>query len=134
MLTLTALLPSLSMTTRLPRVYSVCGDVLLILFELVFATDVPEKFCRTGIPACPIRFVGRAFLVVPSSSRDRQECLSCSVSVTDSSVCPTVGTYVNGRRLPLQGRGWGFESLRAYQKQVSDNQRSESNAKLTSEI
>ncbi len=24
------------------------------------------------------------------------------------------GTYVNGRRLPLQGRGWGFESLRAY--------------------
>src|SRR5215212_4221270 len=26
------------------------------------------------------------------------------------------GTYVNGRRLPLQGRGWGFESLRAYQK------------------
>ena len=26
-----------------------------------------------------------------------------------------VGTYVNGRRLPLQGRGWGFESLRAYQ-------------------
>jgi hypothetical protein len=25
------------------------------------------------------------------------------------------GTYVNGRRLPLQGRGWGFESLRAYQ-------------------
>jgi hypothetical protein len=25
------------------------------------------------------------------------------------------GTYVNGRRLPLQGRGWGFESLRAHQ-------------------
>src|SRR5437763_1152955 len=24
------------------------------------------------------------------------------------------GTYVNGRRLPLQGRGWGFESLRAH--------------------
>ena len=34
---------------------------------------------------------------------DRQECLFY------------VGTYVNGRRLPLQGRGWGFESLRAYQ-------------------
>ena len=28
---------------------------------------------------------------------------------------PHEGTYVNGRRLPLQGRGWGFESLRAYQ-------------------
>jgi hypothetical protein len=28
---------------------------------------------------------------------------------------PNEGTYVNGRRLPLQGRGWGFESLRAYQ-------------------
>jgi hypothetical protein len=31
-----------------------------------------------------------------------------------------VGTYVNGRRLPLQGRGWGFESLRAYQVFVFD--------------
>ena len=29
-----------------------------------------------------------------------------------------LGTYVNGRRLPLQGRGWGFESLRAYQSQI----------------
>src|SRR5688500_19770984 len=26
---------------------------------------------------------------------------------------PDECTYVNGRRLPLQGRGWGFESLRA---------------------
>ena len=34
-------------------------------------------------------------------------------------VCSTIaGTYVNGRRLPLQGRGWGFESLRAYQSQI----------------
>ena len=33
-----------------------------------------------------------------------------------ANVCSTIaGTYVNGRRLPLQGRGWGFESLRAYQ-------------------
>src|SRR6185436_96806 len=31
-----------------------------------------------------------------------------------------IGTYVNGRRLPLQGRGWGFESLRAYQIQRSE--------------
>ena len=30
------------------------------------------------------------------------------------------GTYVNGRRLPLQGRGWGFESLRAHQTQRSE--------------
>src|SRR5215208_7736528 len=34
---------------------------------------------------------------------------------TDDRVGPHSGTYVNGRRLPLQGRGWGFESLRAYQ-------------------
>ena len=34
---------------------------------------------------------------------------------TDGRVGPGAGTYVNGRRLPLQGRGWGFESLRAYQ-------------------
>ena len=34
---------------------------------------------------------------------------------TDDRVGPNEGTYVNGRRLPLQGRGWGFESLRAYQ-------------------
>jgi hypothetical protein len=34
----------------------------------------------------------------------------------DGRVSPNEGTYVNGRRLPLQGRGWGFESLRAYQK------------------
>src|ERR1044071_3000478 len=33
----------------------------------------------------------------------------------DGRVSPDAGTYVNGRRLPLQGRGWGFESLRAYQ-------------------
>src|SRR5258708_39990559 len=31
-----------------------------------------------------------------------------------------MGTYVNGRRLPLQGRGWGFESLRAHQFEISD--------------
>src|SRR5215216_26021 len=36
-------------------------------------------------------------------------------SGTDGRVVPSAGTYVNGRRLPLQGRGWGFESLRAYQ-------------------
>src|SRR5215510_7511734 len=37
-------------------------------------------------------------------------------------VCSTIaGTYVNGRRLPLQGRGWGFESLRAYQSNCSTN-------------
>ena len=31
-----------------------------------------------------------------------------------------MGTYVNGRRLPLQGRGWGFESLRAHQSEFSN--------------
>ena len=36
------------------------------------------------------------------------------IVVTDGRVGPGEGTYVNGRRLPLQGRGWGFESLRAY--------------------
>ena len=51
-----------------------------------------EEVCQTGLPACPI-LKGQTRMV-----------------------CPTVGTYVNGRRLPLQGRGWGFESLRAYQK------------------
>ena len=30
------------------------------------------------------------------------------------------GTYVNGRRLPLQGRGWGFESLRAHHCEISN--------------
>ena len=37
-------------------------------------------------------------------------------SETDGRVGLNEGTYVNGRRLPLQGRGWGFESLRAYQR------------------
>src|SRR6185503_19119751 len=36
-------------------------------------------------------------------------------AATDGRVGHGKGTYVNGRRLPLQGRGWGFESLRAYQ-------------------
>ena len=31
-----------------------------------------------------------------------------------------MGTYVNGRRPPLQGGGWGFESLRAHQFEISD--------------
>src|SRR5512133_50345 len=46
----------------------------------------------------------------------------CSHSMTTpfeseltAGLVPIEGTYVNGRRLPLQGRGWGFESLRAYQ-------------------
>ena len=43
---------------------------------------------------------------------------------TDRNVCPTVGTYVNGRRLPLQGRGWGFESLRAYHETEVRRQKS----------
>ena len=34
----------------------------------------------------------------------------------DASRFLKMGTYVNGRRLPLQGRGWGFESLRAHQE------------------
>ena len=100
MLTLTASLPSLSMTTH-PAicVYTCRGDVLLTLLK----RTCPRSFRRTGLPACPI-----------FRRRERQEGLSYSVRVTDRNVCPTVGTYVNGRRLPLQGRGWGFESLRAY--------------------
>ena len=39
--------------------------------------------------------------------------------------CLKTGTYVNGRRLPLQGRGWGFESLRAHQDAEIRGQRSE---------
>jgi hypothetical protein len=55
----------------------------------------------------PRRFCGQAFL-------------SLSGNVTDRNVLSrlAIGTYVNGRRLPLQGRGWGFESLRAYHQPV----------------
>lgn len=72
MLTLTASRPSLSMTTHLPRVYSVCSGVLLMLFE----TDVPEKFRKTGIPACPILKHWQTGISVLSGDSDRQQRLS----------------------------------------------------------
>src|SRR5215204_4571862 len=58
-------------------------------FNWYLKRDVPDKLL-TGLPSVENRADGR--------------------------VGPNEGTYVNGRRLPLQGRGWGFESLRAYQK------------------
>ena len=46
---------------------------------------------------------------------------SSQSDLTEQYGCPTIiGTYVNGRRLPLQGRGWGFESLRAYHRQYAN--------------
>ena len=55
----------------------------------------------------------------------------CSVpkdfEITHWQECCIAGTYVNGRRLPLQGRGWGFESLRAYHHQDLRSQISDLN-------
>ena len=110
LLTLTASFPSLSMTTHLPSLTSARGKVLLGYY---LKRTCPRRFRGNSIPACPIL------------SGNRQECLSYAVRVTDRRVCPTVGTYVNGRRLPLQGRGWGFESLRDYQKFENSNLRSQ---------
>ena len=67
-----------------------------------------ERACRRGS-------VGQAFLPVHSTTG----ILPVAVRQTGMSVLH-IGTYVNGRRLPLQGRGWGFESLRAYQFEISD--------------
>jgi hypothetical protein len=47
--------------------------------------------------------------------------------ITHWQECCIAGTYVNGRRLPLQGRGWGFESLRAYHHQDLRSQISDLN-------
>ena len=78
------------MATRVRELIAAIRQVFETLFGCKRAA---KRFVRTGFSYIDLKPVLRVF---------------------GQSICPAIGTYVNGRRLPLQGRGWGFESLRAY--------------------
>src|SRR5215813_458014 len=92
----------------------------------------PLLFALCSLPSalCPLLFALTSLLFARSLTVQRAS-LSMTIHLPRDfgivitavePVCSTIaGTYVNGRRLPLQGRGWGFESLRAYQSNCPTN-------------
>src|SRR5215813_8745466 len=92
--------------------------------------SLPSALCLLPFALCSLPFALTSLLFARSLTVQRAS-LSMTIHLPRDfgivitavePVCSTIaGTYVNGRRLPLQGRGWGFESLRAYQSNCPTN-------------